>query len=142
MKSEPAQELEELTSIYMRRGLDRNLAQQVAIKLSEFDVIGAHTRDELGISDTTSAKPLQASVASAISFTLGASVPLLTLLVAPYQKIAHLSAVVGLIALFILGGLAAYIGGASVTKGAFRVLFWGAAAMMLTAAVGAIFGVR
>ena len=138
--SQPAQELEELTSIYMSRGLDRELAQQVAIKLMEVDAIGAHTRDELGISEALSAKPLQAAIASAISFTLGALVPIITVLLAPNQSIALFSTITALVALFILGGLAAYAGGASLLKGAVRMLFWGAAAIALTAGVGSLFG--
>ena len=140
LTSQPAQELEELTSIYTGRGLDRELAHQVAIKLMEFDAIGAHTRDELGISDATSAKPLQASIASAISFTLGALIPVITVLLAPSQSVAQFSTITALITLFVLGGLAAYAGGASVIKGAIRVLFWGAAAIALTAGVGSLFG--
>ena len=140
LTSQPAQELEELTSIYTGRGLDRDLAHQVAIKLMEVDAIGAHTRDELGISDITSAKPLQASIASAISFTLGALIPIITVLLAPSQSVAQFSTITALITLFVLGGLAAYAGGASVIKGAIRVLFWGAAAIALTAGVGSLFG--
>ena len=138
--SQPAQELEELTSIYMSRGLDRELAHQVAIKLMEVDAIGAHTRDELGISEALGAKPLQAALASAISFTLGALVPIITVLLVPSQSIALFSTITALVALFILGGLAAYAGGASLLKGAVRMLFWGAAAIALTAGVGSLFG--
>ena len=137
---QPAQELEELTSIYIGRGLDRALANQVAIKLMEVDAIGAHTRDELGISDAFSAKPLQASVASAISFTLGALVPIITVLSSPAQFVVQYTSVTALISLFVLGGVAAYAGGAPVIKGAIRVLFWGAAAIAMTAGVGSLFG--
>ncbi len=140
LKSEPEQELEELTLIYLSRGLDQNLAHQVAVKLMEVDAIGAHTRDELGISETLSAKPLQASIASAISFTFGALVPIITVLLAPSHLTAQISTVTALSTLFVLGGVAAYVGGASVIKGAIRVLIWGAMAIALTAAVGRLFG--
>ena len=140
LSSQPVQELEELTSIYIARGLDRGLAHQVALKLMEVDAIGAHTRDELGITEALSAKPLQASAASAISFTFGALIPILTVLLAPTQSIAIYSTITALISLFCLGGLAAYAGGASVIKGAIRVMFWGAAAIALTAGVGSFFG--
>ncbi len=140
LKNDPEQELEELTLIYLSRGLDRNLAHQVAIKLMEVDAIGAHTRDELGISETLSAKPLQASLASAISFTFGALVPIITVLLAPSHLTAQISTVTALSTLLVLGGVAAYVGGASVIKGAIRVLFWGAMAIALTAGVGSLFG--
>lgn len=140
LKNQPEQELEELTIIYLKRGLDRDLAHQVAVKLMEVDAIGAHTRDELGISETLSAKPLQASFASAISFALGALVPIVTVLLAPSHLTAQISTVTALSTLLILGGLAGYVGGASVMKGAIRVLFWGAMAIALTAGVGSLFG--
>lgn len=138
--SDPNDELEELTLIYMGRGLDRNLAQQVAMKLMEVDALGAHSRDELGISDTLGAKPLQASIASAISFTFGALVPIITVILAPKHLTAQISTITALSTLLILGGLAAYAGGASVIKGGIRVLFWGAMAIAITAWVGSIFG--
>ncbi len=139
LANQPAQELEELTAIYINRGLDRDLAHQVATKLMQVDAIGAHTRDELGISDALSAKPLQASIASAISFTFGALVPMVTVILAS-QNAAIFSTITALVSLFLLGGLAAYAGGASIFKGAIRVLFWGAGAIALTAGVGRLFG--
>lgn len=138
--NDPTQELEELTLIYMSKGFDRNLAHQVAEKLMEADALGAHIRDELGISETLSAKPLQASIASAISFIVGALVPIITILLAPKHLTAQISTVTALSTLLILGGLAAYVGGASVIKGAIRVLFWGAMAIALTAGAGSLFG--
>ena len=139
LEADPEHELDELTAIYISRGLDQALARQVATKLMEVDALGSHTRDELGISDTLSAKPLQAAIASAISFALGAFVPILTILLAPAHLTAQVASATALVTLFILGGLAAYVGGASVIKGAIRVLFWGAIAIGLTAILGNFF---
>lgn len=140
LEADPAHELDELTAIYVSRGLDHTLAHQVAAKLMEVDALGSHTRDELGISEALSAKPLQATIASAISFALGALVPIATVLLAPTHLTAQAASASALITLFILGGLAAYVGDASVIKGAVRVLFWGAIAIGLTAALGSLFG--
>jgi VIT1/CCC1 family predicted Fe2+/Mn2+ transporter len=136
----PEWERDELASIYVKRGLDEALAQQVAEQLMAHDALGAHSRDELGISDTTTARPLQAALASAATFAVGAVMPLGMVLVAPAGSL--IPAVVGASILFLalLGGLGAYAGGAPVFKAAVRVTFWGAAAMALTAWVGAMFG--
>jgi len=133
-------EHEELTAIYAKRGLDASLAKQVADQLMAHDALTAHARDELGISDTLSARPVQAALASAGTFAVGAAMPLLTVLVTP--KSALIPVVVGgsILLLALLGGLGARAGGAPVTKAALRVTFWGALAMGLTAGVGALFG--
>ena len=133
-------ELEELAAIYVKRGLDASLAMQVAVQLMAQDALGAHARDELGISETLRARPLQAAVASAAAFSIGAAVPLLTAtLVTETSLIAPVAAVsIGFLA--VLGALAARAGGASILKGALRVLFWGVTAMSMTAGVGALLG--
>ncbi len=140
LETQPDIELEELASIYESRGLDRPLAEQVAAKLMSTDAIGAHARDELGITDTLRARPLQAALASSIFFAVGAIVPIGAAWLAPPAKIALVSSSAALITLVVLGGAAAYAGGASVARGAIRVAFWGALAMGLTAAVGKLFG--
>lgn len=136
----PEHELEELTSIYVSRGLDIQLAKQVAEKLMMTDALGAHARDELGISETFRAKPLQASIASALSFALGALVPMMTVFIVPTDLVTKVSSAIAVLTLFILGGTAAYLGGASIMKGGFRVAFWGVLAIGLTAGVGKLFG--
>jgi VIT1/CCC1 family predicted Fe2+/Mn2+ transporter len=137
----PDAELEELTRIYVDRGLDRDLAAQVAIQLTERDALGAHYRDELGISDTVKARPIQAALVSALTFALGAVVPLIVVLVSPESRIVPVVAVSTIVGLAVLGGLGASAGGAGVLRGAARVTFRGALAMAATAAVGALFGV-
>jgi VIT1/CCC1 family predicted Fe2+/Mn2+ transporter len=137
----PEAELEELTRIYMDRGLDRELAAQVAIQLTERDALGAHARDELGISETVTARPIQAALVSALTFALGAVVPLIVVLLSPESRIIVLVAISTVMGLAVLGGLGASAGGAGLLRGAARVTFWGALAMAATAAVGAIFGV-
>jgi len=134
-------ELAELAAIYVGRGLDAELAQQVAVQLTARDALGAHTRDELGISETVSANPLQAALVSALSFVVGAGLPLLTAWLTPYAYLTPVVAATSLLFLVILGGLAAYTGGASIFKGILRVTFWGALAMACTAGVGWLFGV-
>lgn len=134
-------ELAELAAIYVGRGLDAELAQQVAVQLTARDALGAHTRDELGISETVSAKPLQAALVSALSFVVGAGLPLLTAWLTPYDYLTPVVAGTSLLFLVILGGLAAYTGGAGIVKGIVRVAFWGALAMACTAGVGWLFGV-
>jgi VIT1/CCC1 family predicted Fe2+/Mn2+ transporter len=130
----------ELAAIYVKRGLDAELAKKVALQLMAKDALGAHARDELGISDILRARPLQAAVASAASFAVGAGVPLLTAAVATGMSLILFVAAISIGFLAILGALAARVGGASMSKGAVRVLFWGTLAMGLTAAVGALFG--
>jgi VIT1/CCC1 family predicted Fe2+/Mn2+ transporter len=134
-------ELAELTAIYSARGLDESLAKQVAVQLTAHDALAAHARDELGISDAHSARPVQAALASAGTFAVGAAMPLLTVLVSPERFIVPLVAGSSLVFLAVLGGVSAQAGGAPILKAAARVSFWGALAMALTAAVGALFGI-
>lgn len=137
----PGAELEELTRIYVERGLDRELAERVAAQLTERDALGAHARDELGISETVAARPVQAAVVSALTFAAGAVIPVLVALVSPAGSTSIVVAGSTLVALAILGGLGASAGGAGMLRGAARVTFWGALAMGVTAAIGALFGV-
>lgn len=140
LASQPEFELRELAEIYVGRGLTPDLAAQVARQLTDHDALGAHLRDELGISEITSARPVQAGLTSAISFAAGASLPLLTALVAPLPQIVVVVAGTSLLFLVVLGALSARVGGAPVLKAATRVAFWGALAMAITAAVGRFFG--
>jgi len=133
-------EHKELTAIYIARGLDPSLAKQVAEQLMAHDAIGAHARDELGISETLRARPIQAAFVSAGSFAVGAALPLLVTDMAPAAGLIPLVSATSLVFLALLGGLAARVGGAGVTLGALRVTFWGALAMALTAGVGSLFG--
>ncbi len=137
----PDQELEELTSIYVTRGLDRSLASSVAVQLMSHDALGAHGRDELGISDTLAAKPIQAAFSSAATFATGAALPLLMVLILPKAALTWGIAGSSLIFLALLGLIAARAGGAPVLASVVRVSFWGSLAMGLTAAVGSLFGV-
>jgi VIT1/CCC1 family predicted Fe2+/Mn2+ transporter len=141
LATDPVHELEELTMIYVGRGLDKNLARQVATQLTAHDALAAHARDELGISDMLSAKPIQAAFASAGTFAVGAAMPLLVVLLVPQSMLMWIVAASSLLFLAILGSLAAQAGGASVMTSAIRVTFWGALAMGLTTGVGALFGV-
>lgn len=136
----PAEE-EELAAIYVRRGLEPDLARTVAQQLMARDALGAHARDELGLSETLTARPLQAAVASAASFAVGAAVPIVTVLLSPQGRVAVAVSGVSLVCLAVLGGLAGRAGGASAWVGAARVAFWGALAMAVTAGVGTLFGV-
>jgi VIT1/CCC1 family predicted Fe2+/Mn2+ transporter len=133
-------EHKELTAIYVDRGLDPSLAKQVADQLMAHDALGAHARDELGISETLSARPIQAALASAGSFAVGAAMPLLTATIVSEANLIPVVSGTSLVFLAVLGGLAARVGGARVTVGAIRVALWGALAMGLTAGVGALFG--
>lgn len=133
-------EQDELASIYVGRGLEPDLAQQVAAQLMAHDALAAHARDELGISETLSARPVQAAFSSAGSFAVGAALPLLTVFLVPESKLVIAVSGLSLIFLAALGVLAARAGGAPVLKSAVRVTFWGALAMALTAGVGALFG--
>jgi len=133
-------ELEELAGIYVQRGLDLALARQVARQLMDKDALGAHARDELGMSEISNARPVQAAVASAITFAIGAGLPLLAAVMAPLSGLMPVVAGSSLVFLAILGSLAARAGGASVATGALRVTFWGALAMAVTAGVGSLFG--
>jgi VIT1/CCC1 family predicted Fe2+/Mn2+ transporter len=133
-------EREELASIYRGRGLDADLARQVAEQLMAHDAIGAHARDELGITEMHTARPVQAALASAATFAVGAASPLITVVLAPSAMAAAIVGATSLVFLALLGGVAARTGGAPVVVSAARVTFWGALAMALTAAAGAWFG--
>lgn len=141
LASSPEHELEELTGIYVKRGLDAELAAQVAAQLTQHDALGAHSRDELGISDTLAARPVQAALASAGTFAVGAALPLLIVILSPPSALFWSVAGASLVFLALLGSLSAKAGGAPVMSAAIRVTFWGALAMGLTAGVGALFGV-
>jgi VIT1/CCC1 family predicted Fe2+/Mn2+ transporter len=140
LKADVKGEREELTAIYVARGLDPSLAKEVAEQLMVHDALGAHARDELGISETQRARPIQAALVSAGSFAAGAAMPLVVTAMAPATGLIPLVSGASLVFLALLGGLAARVGGAGVTMGAIRVTFWGALAMALTAGVGALFG--
>ena len=140
LNADGAGEHRELTAIYVGRGLDPALAKQVAEQLMAHDALGAHARDELGISETLSARPIQAAFTSAASFAVGAAMPLLAVAVVPQQRLIVVVSAMSLGFLAILGAVAARVGGASVARGAMRVTFWGALAMGITAGVGALFG--
>lgn len=133
-------EFEELTAIYAKRGLDHDLASRVAQQLMARDALDAHTRDELGISDATSARPVQAALTSAISFSIGAALPLLMVIVMPVSVIVEAVAGASLLFLALLGAIGARTGGASMLKAAIRVTFWGALAMAVTTGIGTFFG--
>jgi VIT1/CCC1 family predicted Fe2+/Mn2+ transporter len=133
-------EREELAAIYVDRGLDPPLAKQVAEQLMAHDAIAAHARDELGIYESLNARPVQAALASAGTFALGAAMPLLTVFMTPLVNLVPVVAATSLMFLALLGGLAARTDGARVRPAAVRVTFWGALAMGLTAAVGSLFG--
>ena len=133
-------EQKELQAIYEERGLDAALAEQVALHLMAHDALGAHARDELGISVTGAARPIQAALTSALTFAIGAALPLLLVIFTVDQNIIVLVSKASLVFLALLGILAAYTGGSSIIKSAVRVTFWGALAMGLTAGVGTFFG--
>ena len=137
----PDLELAELTAIYVKRGLDDALALQVAKQLTAHDALGTHARDELGISDVTSARPVQAALTSAVTFAIGASLPLATAFLVPEKQISIIVSILSLGFLAVLGGISAGAGGAPVAKAVARVTFWGALAMAATAGIGALFGV-
>jgi VIT1/CCC1 family predicted Fe2+/Mn2+ transporter len=140
LKADDKGEHKELMAIYVVRGLDPPLAKKVADQLMAHDALGAHARDELGISETLRARPIQAAMASAGSFAVGSALPLLVSAITPTAGLIPLVSGTSLVFLALLGGVAARAGGAGVTVGAIRVTFWGALAMALTAGVGALFG--
>jgi VIT1/CCC1 family predicted Fe2+/Mn2+ transporter len=142
LADDPHTELAELAHIYVRRGLTPTLAHQVAEQLTAHDALGAHARDELGITDTLRARPVQAALASAAAFTVGALVPLAAVLLAPVKNVGVATIVVTLASLFVSGALAAYAGGAPLLRGALRVGFWGAMAMAASYLIGNLFDVR
>ncbi len=141
LATQPEHELDELTGIYTARGLTPELAHQVAVQLTAHDALGAHARDELGIIDTMNARPVQAALASAGTFAIGAALPLLVVILASSSNTIAYVAATSLFFLAALGSLAAKAGGASLLKGASRVAFWGVLAMLATAGVGHLFGV-
>ncbi len=134
-------ELQELAEIYEQRGLTSELSVKVAEQLMAHDALGAHTRDEIGITDSASARPVQAAFYSAATFTVGAALPLLAAWIVPLPHIIVAVSLLSLVFLAMLGAIAAKVGGASMIIGATRVTFWGALAMLLTAGVGSLFGV-
>jgi VIT1/CCC1 family predicted Fe2+/Mn2+ transporter len=138
LATQPTAEEDELTAIYVRRGLELDLARQVTRQLMVKDALGTHARDELGLTEEQAARPLQAAFASAATFTVGAAVPILAIIVVPPSVL--LVSVISLVCLIALGAIAARTGGASPIVGAVRVGFWGALAMALTAGVGHMFG--
>lgn len=137
---QPESEREELAQIYVERGLQPDLALTVADQLMAHDALGAHARDELGISEWTTARPLQAALTSALTFSLGASVPLLVAAAVPYRLMTPLVALVSLLCLAVLGALGARAGGANIVRSVVRVTFWGVLAMALTTLIGRMFG--
>ena len=141
LATNPEQEHREMTAIYVARGLDVELASKVATQLMTHDALSAHSRDELGISDTVTARPVQAALASAITFSVGAILPLLIVLLVPASALTWAVSGSSLLFLVLLGSLAARVGGASVMIAATRVTVWGALAMAVTAGAGALFGV-
>lgn len=140
LRENPHSELEELAAIYRQRGLEPALARQVAEQLTAHDALGAHARDELGITDTLRARPLQAALASAGAFTCGAALPVLTALLAPVDRVALMTTASTVLGLCLTGAVAARAGGAPPVRGAIRVMFWGALAMAAAAGVGRLFG--
>jgi VIT1/CCC1 family predicted Fe2+/Mn2+ transporter len=140
LKADDAGEHKELSAIYVGRGLDPALAKRVAEQLMTHDALGAHARDELGISESLRARPIQAALASAASFAVGAAMPLIVTVLSPARDMIPLLSGTSLAFLAILGGAAARAGGAGVLIGAARVTFWGALAMALTTAIGSLVG--
>ncbi len=140
IEEDPVAEARELTAIYVSRGLEPALAHQVAEQLMAHDALGAHARDELGISEAFTARPVQAALASAASFAVGAALPLAVVWLAPRQGVILWVCLTSLLFLAVLGAVAARVGGAGIAVGAWRVTFWGALAMGLTAGVGSLFG--
>lgn len=140
LASNPEGERAELTGIYVDRGLTPELASKVADQLMAKDALGAHARDELGLSEITAARPIQAAMASAVTFAVGAALPVVVSAVTPQAQLAMVVTASALILLAVLGALAAQVGGAPIWKGALRVTFWGALAMGVSALVGRLFG--
>jgi VIT1/CCC1 family predicted Fe2+/Mn2+ transporter len=140
LETNKALEHDELASIYVKRGLDPQLAGKVAEQLMAHDALAAHARDELGLSEMHSARPIQAALASAGTFAVGAALPLLIVLLSPIENVILIVSISSLVFLALMGGLAAWAGGANLMIGAARVTFWGALAMGLTALIGALFG--
>jgi len=141
LASQPAFEREELANLYVARGVEPGLARQVADQLMAKDALGAHARDELGISEMTTARPIQAALASALTFAAGAALPLVAAWIAPTNMIVAWVSAAAIVFLALLGAVGARAGGASMLKAVVRVTFWGALALAATAGVGALFGV-
>ncbi|GJC30339.1 membrane protein [Acinetobacter sp. KAM398] len=141
LKLNPEHELKELTNIYMIRGLDAKLAEQVAIQLTAHNALDAHARDEIGILEHTAARPFTAAFSSALAFTIGSLFPLVSILLLPEHLLDKGVMLVGVISLGIMGALASYVGGASMWKGALRVMIWGIVAMVFSAWIGSMFHV-
>lgn len=140
LAGQPEFEREELTRIYIDRGVEGDLARKVADQLMAKDALGAHARDELGISEVTAARPIQAALTSAATFAVGAAMPLAMVLLMPRSLLVAGVSIASLVFLALLGGIGARAGGASIVRATVRVTFWGAIAMALTAGIGAIFG--
>jgi vacuolar iron transporter family protein len=140
LSQDPKGELDELTEIYVKRGLDQSLARQVAQQLTGKDALTAHARDELGISEITAARPVQAALTSAATFSVGAAMPLLMVVVSPANVLVPVVSAASLGFLALLGAIGARAGGANVLRATARVTFWGALAMALTAGIGKLFG--
>ena len=141
LENNPHLELNELTQIYIHRGLEPDLAREVAIQLSQHNALEAHARDEIGINDMTSAKPIQAALSSAVSFSLGAIFPMLAILVSPEKYLHIIIGIVGISSLAILGAISSYAGGTSILKGCFRVTMWGIIAMTFSIWIGSLFNI-
>lgn len=142
LKENPDGEFAELTAIYVGRGLSRKLAEQVATEFTEKDALMAHLRDELGITDVSRARPLQAAIASALAFVVGAAMPMAVAALGSVEIIPSLVTAASLVALAALGGVAAHLGRAPILRGAIRVVFWGAVAMGVTALIGKLFNTQ
>lgn len=140
LREQPGSEQEELTRIYQSRGVDRETAAEVAKQMTASDALGAHARDELGLSEIHTARPLQAAIASALTFTAGAAAPLAVVLFAPLSLLIPAVALVSLVCLAVLGALGARAGGAPVGRAILRVTFWGVLAMIVTAGAGRLLG--
>jgi VIT1/CCC1 family predicted Fe2+/Mn2+ transporter len=141
LKADPAEELKELASIYVSRGLDPALAREVAIQLTARGALDAHKRDELGITEVATAKPVQAAISSALAFSAGALLPLIAAAVSPLAQTNTIVPATSLLSLALLGALSARAGGAGMLRAIMRVVFWGAAAMLVTAAIGKVVGI-
>lgn len=141
LAEQPEAELDELTKIYVARGVDESLAREVSVQLMKKDALGTHARDELGISEITTARPIEAALSSAGSFTVGALLPLITALICPQNLLVPAVSAASLAFLAMLGAIGAKAGGANIYKATARVTFWGALAMALTAGIGTIFGI-
>lgn len=140
LRADPSAEHAELAEIYVQRGLDPTLARRVAEQLMMKDALGTHAREELGISEITTAKPIQAALTSAVTFSVGAAMPLLAVVVSPIGYLVPIVSVASLLFLALLGAIGARVGGANVPRAMVRVTFWGTSAMALTAGIGAAFG--